>query len=122
MILLPHLRTREGGTHGTSLPPAAPRLSGHTGQGQKDKGMGKGSRWPQKLATSLQLGAMPCAYVLASSARQDEEQALACQPLPMTPETLTSLSWKQDWVRLLIDSGWAEGRSVWGGRWERPHT
>lgn len=52
---------------------------------------------------------MPCAYVLASSARQDEEQALACQPLPMTPETLTSLSWKQDWVRLLIDSGWAEG-------------
>lgn len=39
-----------------------------------------------------QLGAMPCAYVLAPSVRQDEEQALACQPLPVTPETLTSLS------------------------------
>lgn len=52
----------------------------------------KGSRWPQRPATSPQLGAMPCAYVLAPSVRQDEEQALACQPLPVTPETLTSLS------------------------------
>lgn len=33
-------------------------------------------------AAAPQLGAVPCAYVLALSAGQDEEQALACQPLP----------------------------------------
>lgn len=30
-------------------------------------------------------------------------------PYPVTPEAPTSLSWKQGWVRLPIDSCW------WGG-------
>lgn len=34
-------------------------------------------------------------------------------PYPVTPGTLTSLSWKWDWARFLIDSCWAEG---WRGR------
>lgn len=75
---------------------------------------GKGSRWPQKPAPSPQPGTMPCAYVLAPSLRRDEKQALACQPLPVTPETLTSLSWKRDWVRPPRDSCGAEGWSVVG--------
>lgn len=33
-------------------------------------------------------------------------------PYPVTPETPASLSWKRAWVRLLIDSCWAE---LWQG-------
>jgi hypothetical protein len=33
-----------------------------------------------------------CLRAGSLSVKQDEEQALACQPLPVTPETPTSLS------------------------------
>lgn len=78
---------------------------GH-GNGKEDR---EGKWVPQRLGCSLQLGAVPHCLRASSPCKAGREAGPGMLgPYPVTLETPTSLSWKQDWARLLIDSCWVQ--------------
>lgn len=93
---------------------------GHSGQGGGQGGHGNGTErirregkevgGPRGWAASMQLGSVPYRLRACCLCRAGQEAGPGMPgPYPVTPETPTSLSWKQGWARLLTDSCWTKG-------------